>query len=618
MRSFLNLLGRFGADERGVFGVIFAVMAIAIVAFGGAVVDYVSVQQAKTRAQVALDAAALALQPKIYTQDEETIRASAERLLIERIGDATIAAQVTAASFDQIAGTLDLTADVTVQTNFVRLVGINSLTAGLLSEATRGATNIEVALALDTTGSMAGNKIVALRKATNELIDIIVKDVQDPTYSKLALVPYAATVNPGIYADAARGTIPAGLPITGVAWAARAGTNITAITKGTQTTITSANHGLNTGDYVWVDDVAGMTTLNEKIYRVSKKDNNSFMLLTTANANINSSSYSNYSSGGTVTACKSSGCEVNVTTQNAHGFSTGDYVRIVGTGGTTSVNNTTYQVTSQGASSFSLNGTTPNTLILNNPTPPSKATYRTYTSGGNAYCTKLGCEYYYFLKANNSYDTYQVSSCVTERKSYNTTDEGPSLARLGYNYPSSTAPCVSVPITPLTTNKTDLHATANALPASGATAGHLGLAWAWYMVSPNFASMLPEESKPGSYDADNLRKFVILMTDGAFNTMYCDGVLSKDSSNGGTSVKNSCNAPSGDSWTQATRLCTEMKKHVTVFTVGFDIDNDVSTQNRMKACATTENHFFLASNETQLLAAFRNIAETISALRVSR
>ena len=61
MSPFLSLVGRFGRDERGVFAVVFGLMAIVLIALGGAVVDYVALQQARSRAQIALDAAALAL-----------------------------------------------------------------------------------------------------------------------------------------------------------------------------------------------------------------------------------------------------------------------------------------------------------------------------------------------------------------------------------------------------------------------------------------------------------------------------------------------------------------------------------------------------------------------------
>ena len=61
-------LKRFRADERGVFAIMFGLMAVVLIAMGGAVVDYVSLEQTRNRAQVALDAAALALQPEIFNE----------------------------------------------------------------------------------------------------------------------------------------------------------------------------------------------------------------------------------------------------------------------------------------------------------------------------------------------------------------------------------------------------------------------------------------------------------------------------------------------------------------------------------------------------------------------
>ena len=88
MLLFRRLLQSFGRDERGVFAVVFGLMALVLVALGGAVVDYVTLQQARTRSQTALDAATLALQPAINNtaETDETIRIKAEKLVLERLG----------------------------------------------------------------------------------------------------------------------------------------------------------------------------------------------------------------------------------------------------------------------------------------------------------------------------------------------------------------------------------------------------------------------------------------------------------------------------------------------------------------------------------------------------
>ncbi len=71
---------RFARDERGVFMVLFAILGLVLVATAGSVVDYTGMEQMRTRAQQALDASALGLQPRIYSNpapQAETLRSEA-------------------------------------------------------------------------------------------------------------------------------------------------------------------------------------------------------------------------------------------------------------------------------------------------------------------------------------------------------------------------------------------------------------------------------------------------------------------------------------------------------------------------------------------------------------
>ncbi|MGH1559879.1 hypothetical protein ACRAWD_23710 [Caulobacter segnis] len=44
------------------------------------------------------------------------------------------------------------------------------------------------------------------------------------------------------------------------------------------------------------------------------------------------------------------------------------------------------------------------------------------------------------------------------------------------------------------------------------------------MIAPKFGYLWPNAAqKPTAYNAKDVMKFVILMTDGAFNTPYCKG-----------------------------------------------------------------------------------------------
>jgi Mg-chelatase subunit ChlD len=82
-----------------------------------------------------------------------------------------------------------------VDTAFMGLFGIFYLDVSVNVEVTRESKGLEIALALDNTGSMASNgKIQALKNATNELIGILFGDQTTPSHLKMSLVPFSQTV----------------------------------------------------------------------------------------------------------------------------------------------------------------------------------------------------------------------------------------------------------------------------------------------------------------------------------------------------------------------------------------------------------------------------------------
>lgn len=163
------------------------------------------------------------------------------------------------------------------------------------------------------------------------------------------------------------------------------------------------------------------------------------------------------------------------------------------------------------------------------------------------------------------------------------------------------------------------------MSASGSTAGHIGTAWGWYMISPNFSYLWPTASQPAAYGTDHLFKIVILMTDGEFNTFYCNDVISQDSPHisnySDEDDHKNCNGPNGSPFTQAQTLCTNMKNLSTpiiVYTVGFDIGDDVNAQNIISQCATDTDHAYYPETGAELKTSFQHIAQEISQLRLSQ
>ena len=58
------------------------------------------------------------------------------------------------------------------------------------------------------------------------------------------------------------------------------------------------------------------------------------------------------------------------------------------------------------------------------------------------------------------------------------------------------------------------------LKDGGGTAGHIGTAWAWYTLSPNWSSLWPSAASPSPTARRTCDKIAILMTDGEYNTEY--------------------------------------------------------------------------------------------------
>ena len=596
----------FWGNRSGNIAMMFGIAAIPFFAFGGLAVDFSRAMMVKNRLAAALDATALAVGGQTG-MTEAQLTASANAYFRANYGSAEIgrpsALRLTFADRE-----VTVAADATVDTVIMGLIGFHEMSVSAEAQVVRSSNSLEIAMVLDVTGSMSGSRITDLRAAAADLVNIVVWDDQTDFTSKVALIPFSVGVNvSAAFAPSIRGPVSASKAITGVAWWAAGSTakTITAATKANPAVITSNAHGFVTGDVVWITGVGGMTTLNAKPYTVTRVDANKFSL-----NGVNSSSYSTYSSGGTARKCLVTGCEA-VITSNGHGFGTGEKVFITSTAGTTQINNaanTTWTAANVTTNSYSLSGSLgPN--------------YSTYSSGGQAFCTTAGCQYYAFTNAEGNARVNQISTCVTERigaNKYN--DVAPSTSFVGRNYPSTSNPCLGNTIVPLTADKNLLTTRINALAATGSTAGQIGAAWGWYMLSPNFGYIWPSDSRPAAYGTEELIKIAVFMTDGDFNTPYCNGVIAADAGTGSGAAADhiNCNATNGNALTQAAAQCTAMKAAgIIVYTVGFDIADSPALVTQLRNCATDSAHAYLADNGTALRAAFRAIAIDISSLRLS-
>ncbi|NBB66027.1 hypothetical protein GVN18_42955 [Pseudomonas sp. ODNR1LW] len=311
-------------------------------------------------------------------------------------------------------------------------------------------------------------------------------------------------------------------------------------------------------------------------------------------------------------------CTITVTAAN-HGFAVNDRVVVTGVSGM-AINSTTNASRSSSNTAFTVTARTTDTFSY----VISSNISGSYSRGGTAYCTVAGCQYLAYTNAAGSTSVHAISDCVTERiGSAAYTDASPASAYVGRNYPSTNEnTCLSVGIQPLTSDRSTLKAIINDLSAGGSTAGHIGTAWGWYTVAPNFNSLWPSASAANDYDALKTLKAVVLMTDGDFNTPYYSGVIAKDSLSGSYSyndVRINQNASNGSSASQAQKLCTAMKaKGVVVYTVGFSITANSAAATLLSGCASSSDKAYLANSGAALVAAFEAIGRDITKLRITR
>jgi Flp pilus assembly protein TadG len=207
----------------------------------------------------------------------------------------------------------------------------------------------------------------------------------------------------------------------------------------------------------------------------------------------------------------------------------------------------------------------------------------------------------YFASVNGN--RASPNKCTFERNSptNQTTDDAPTgQDALKISSQVGGAGCPDAKVIALTDDKAILKNSVANFAAANSTAGHLGTAWAYYLLSSKWVGVWPSSSRPAAYTDANTRKIAILMTDGVYNTV------------GGNSNQ------SAQSRNFAKTTCDAMKANgITVYTIGFKLD-DPDAQATMQYCASGTDKALLADNGAQLRGVFATIANQITSLRLTQ
>ena len=626
MRPFLRLVARFGRDESGVFAIMFGLMAVVLIAMGGAVVDYVRLEQTRNRAQIALDAAALALQKEIFENvSDDTIKEQAQQLMLERIGDTQVSANVEVIRTDVEEGSLYFEAEMKVPTLFVGLVGVHELSARVVSEATRKKLELEVVMVLDNSGSMSNESRMAnLKNAANcatytlfydAVVDSGVKgatcipatNAKHLDNVKMGIVPFTMFVNVG------KGNKGAG-------W----------IDQDGKSSIANDNFDTNGP----VNRLGLFTALNEE-WRgcVEARPHTKSGTLGTAYLDTDDTAPSAASPDTLFVPMISTDLPETIAGLRSGQNYLSDHPAACKMTGSCTVQTTQNRCNSDYTSCQTT--TTTRTLVGNNVgglangvcTCSTAASYTYSTTGtSSTRYNRVGtqtCDY--------KYDAQGLTSRQLQERLCKYT--GSPLVTGFSNGPN--ADCTRTAILPLTDQSADVISTIGAMQAEGGTNIHEGTAWGFRTLSPGepFAQGAP-------YD-EATSKVMIVMTDGE-NTAY---------NVQGNTEQNSIRALNGSIWysaygwpynqrlgalgtsnadlvaemnTRTSQTCENAKAAgITIYTIGLATSKvsqstQVVVEDMLKRCATSSSHAYFPQQSSELKSVFSSIAAQLAALRLAQ
>ncbi|MEM1236817.1 MAG: TadE/TadG family type IV pilus assembly protein [Pseudomonadota bacterium] len=193
-------LGKFGRDQNGAAFVFAIIIFVLMLMFGGLAVDVVRAENQRIKIQQTLDRAVLAAAdldnagtPQEVVEDYFDKSGFREYLVEVTVDQGLNARTVTAKT------------KADVNTLFMHLAGVESLSADGSGGATEQVTDIEISLVVDISGSMGwwnsdytAYKIDNLKTAAETFFDSVINEqTEESGITMISIVPYNATVNAG-------------------------------------------------------------------------------------------------------------------------------------------------------------------------------------------------------------------------------------------------------------------------------------------------------------------------------------------------------------------------------------------------------------------------------------
>lgn len=188
---------RFSRDKRGNVAILFGLAIVPLVLFVGLAVDYGRAMTVRGAMSDAADSAALAIGSWVGLSESE-LEDKAKKFF-----EANYASSLSAdikSNFEVrfVGDDIVVKATASVPTTFMRLANYDNIGVSIENTITKRQRNIELALVLDTTGSMGSSgKMNAMKDAAKKMVNDMFGDRNKSDTLDVAVVPFAAAVNVG-------------------------------------------------------------------------------------------------------------------------------------------------------------------------------------------------------------------------------------------------------------------------------------------------------------------------------------------------------------------------------------------------------------------------------------
>jgi Flp pilus assembly protein TadG len=190
----MSILRRFHWNESGGVAIAFALSLTTILTCSGVAMDYSRASNARTSLQSALDSAVLQAGKDVLLTGRSVTDSEVRRSMSNHLS-ADDSAQIKTVEVVQTGTKLEAKAISSVKSLFGTFTGREKIPVMAQASIPIGSTRLEIALVLDSTGSMAAlGKMDALKVAAKELVDTVTAAKSAGSEVAFAVVPFTTQV----------------------------------------------------------------------------------------------------------------------------------------------------------------------------------------------------------------------------------------------------------------------------------------------------------------------------------------------------------------------------------------------------------------------------------------